>query len=91
MSASRTSASHPYRSSFFCFFPEGVACPGVLGCLGAGVFMVEAGVEFPLLGLNANLEELMGVLGTDSGGDCFCFFMLFRDEGSSGSLSVALG
>lgn len=51
---------------------------------------METGVEFPLLGLNANLDELVGVLGTDPDCECFCFFALFRDEGSSGSLSIAI-
>lgn len=87
MSASWTSASHLYLISFFCFFPEGVACPGVLK--GPGVCMTEAGVEFPFLGLNANLDVFVGVLGVDSGGACFRFFALFRDVGRSLSTVIS--
>lgn len=51
--------------------------------------MTEVGVEFPFLGLNANLDVFVGVLGVDSGGACFRFFALFRDVGRSLSTVIS--
>lgn len=88
-SASRISTSQKYLSSCFLFLAEGVSCPEVFGVFAPRV-SAEAGVELTFLGLNANLDVLVGVFGIDSMGDFFCFFALFRAEGSSRSLSVAI-